>query len=159
MSAELILGRTAIAPLQGMLRKQRWVSSTQWERQQSSNAVRGIRLPNGLTRGFRILIAARGTQEDECLVRLAALLCNSLLWELIDGSDRTVRVRRLAFTRISTTAAYTGRNFGSAPPQAASPVVLALGRCGFDMARMLFATVLARALGRGLLRAEPCGLA
>ena len=46
-------------------------------------------------------------------MRLAALLCNPLLWELIDGSDRTVRVRGLEFTMVSKAAAYTERHLAA----------------------------------------------
>ena len=113
MSTQLILMRTVIAPLQEMLRKQRWVSSVPWERQQACSAARGARLPSGLTRDFRVLVAARGTHEDECLVRLAALMCNPLLWKLVDGADRTVRTRGLAFTMISKAAAYTERHLAA----------------------------------------------
>ena len=93
--AELILIRLVMEPSMNVLRQQLYVGSKAWERQQSLAALRPSDGP--LSRDYRILVSARGDQDEEFL-RLHKLLCETnRMWITMPKHCLTEFWRCLAF--------------------------------------------------------------
>ena len=94
-------------PLQRLLDRHLYLGSRKWELEQRAKEAKakqsGDIAPVGFNRDFRILVAARGTEEREAMRLLRLLQDKSEMWSLLPESDRTTEMASIAF-RMSSEA-------------------------------------------------------
>ena len=96
---DLVLARVIMEPYMAILRRQLFIGSEKWERQQHKRSL-GEGMPRS-ARAFLILIAARGELDMEFQHHVRLLLHNTTLWSILPADSMTERTRCLAFRMIA----------------------------------------------------------
>lgn len=90
-------------PLRQLLSGKFAVAGEEWERQQRKNTLDAASKGQcGFhVRDYRLAVAARGTDEAQCLEKIRTLLDQLVMWAVLPPTDRTVSLRGLVFRMLS----------------------------------------------------------
>lgn len=106
---KMIILRNILVPLQRLQRRQLWISSQAYERQQQALAARAIAAEAHFVRSYPLVELAEGNLEEECFDRLWMLLSSRELWAMMPLEAHTAAGVGLAFKIVSRAGALVNR--------------------------------------------------
>lgn len=101
---DLVLARQTMEPTMAVLRRQLWISSAKWEKEQHARCVGGDPASHR-DREYRILISARGEMDESFRKHQSVLFDRADIWSLLPEHTMTESTKCLAFRMASRAGA------------------------------------------------------